>query len=1558
MLYSSCKRGHCKLKRLTLWALCFQRRGTNPPPPTQIRLQIKAQLQAQVLMHLPPSPKSQRCLRSAVVSSPHKFAQPGSTNSPHYYHPQQPPSNTCKPLLCIGTVSFSEKPCCPCTRRRKGGKCGRAQELRCQYRDSYQASIQHPVSVGQEKEKAVAATLEEDGDGGFFYCYNRSVFENTKRDLGCDVPDTKCDPEMQNDLASVDGSICQESLEKETFPYWKQGESSSAPCIEYKQVSALPLSNLVKKSTMDLNEPQDALSVKSFDHLHNMNGANPDLKTLINPPVLLSSQNFSDVSTKLSGLTFCPRKGSGEHMTTKPQEKLQNETLSVCSNLSKSSMTSENPHWCTSEGQCSSLSTAVVNASQKCEPVIVGGQQVRRSESAGSEVPQLHVVKCKNSTAFKLVSPKSSRKKMVIPDAAQPGSVLIARRSEHQIESQSQTDEHQEKKEQDVSKAASAHQRPDHLALGPVHPLFLGLASLTGCRDRMGRAIVELYGDHQGWRSAVTSQELFQMLLYFHYITRKEIRDAGLTLIFDAKKRNPEPELYKAIMLLHELNPQAVNSLVLMVDKESNNQPQKCPGIQTEVVTSLKTLFKLVEAKQLSSRLEGGLSHSYCDWLELHQKLFPFVCDLHEVSNLLLRAFTKLEERLRRDTVQNVQQCILDKRTLMRDILEDHQLVRLQRESGAILAHLRKESDFNYPHCKDLSDAVDSVTSLYNHVGEQAHVLVQRSYVLLEHLEYLLQLKEMEEHFIQIQLWFNTEGERQLLEVESVEHSGDRMEQILNSFTGFLIEANDRRNHALSLVSEAQQLQHRGLSYSETGMFGALVCTFKSCLEDFMYRAEACGRELQIMVNICDFCEQATALAKECNDYLDQNQFIIHSSQDKKQDSSSNSDTKATQYLLEKYGSGPSTSANHFVLQSFQDRFLHFSPEKFQEVKAQASALKGSWGMQLWNVAWLKCQEACQQLEERIQEVDLVNQPPSANSSWQIGHYVNVMSTNVQTVSPGGQTLVVQSTLGPQHPLWEDIVSGAVDVGKRKPILSTNTPSSANVACCNIIIKPEDGSDPKSIQGSNVTPPSPERPTRKSERESRRRQTNRARSVRDAAARSQSHTVGCQWFPWRRGRVPRSVSQDSGTKGAVTAGLSIPPEQQGRPSSSCSQHGQPSCKIFQEAQKFQISRHGSFCSYDSCMSGQKAAGDKHSSLPFRKYEETFCSQSPLQSTNNAVRLQRVMEELVFTEREYVRSLGYILTHYFPLMDRPDIPQELRGKQGIIFGNLEKLYNFHSHHFLPELETCHREPATVARCFLRHSESFGLYALYSKNKPRSDGLILHCHHDIFKRKQQELGDMMDLSSYLLRPIQRISKYSLLLQDMLALSGSHRPTEFTSSGCGSSPYVPVLTGSDMEREMAEVEAAADLVRFQMRHGNDLLTMDAIQDCDVNLKEQGQLVRQDEFTVFFKKKKCIRRVFLFEDLIIFSKTKRTDVGNDVYMYKQSFKTSDIGMTHNSTMSGLCFEIWFRRRKSEYTYTLKASSIELKRVWTNDLERILWNQASHSRGYLQQHHVAHFFV
>jgi len=57
-------------------------------------------------------------------------------------------------------------------------------------------------------------------------------------------------------------------------------------------------------------------------------------------------------------------------------------------------------------------------------------------------------------------------------------------------------------------------------------------------------------------------------------------------------------------------------------------------------------------------------------------------------------------------------------------------------------------------------------------------------------------------------------------------------------------------------------------------------------------------------------------------------------------------------------------------------------------------------------------------------------------------------------------------------------------------------------------------------------------------------------------------------------------------------------------------------------------------------------------------------------------------------------------------------------------------------------------------------------------------------------------------------------------------------------------------------------------------------------VNLLEQGDLLRQDEFVVWQGRRKCSRRVFLFEDLVLFSKTKKRASGTDCYVYKNCFK------------------------------------------------------------------------
>lgn len=64
----------------------------------------------------------------------------------------------------------------------------------------------------------------------------------------------------------------------------------------------------------------------------------------------------------------------------------------------------------------------------------------------------------------------------------------------------------------------------------------------------------------------------------------------------------------------------------------------------------------------------------------------------------------------------------------------------------------------------------------------------------------------------------------------------------------------------------------------------------------------------------------------------------------------------------------------------------------------------------------------------------------------------------------------------------------------------------------------------------------------------------------------------------------------------------------------------------------------------------------------------------------------------------------LLQNYISELVREDIPQALRGQRNVIFGNIEKIYEFHSQHFLQELEKCEHFPLQVGQVFLRHVSS--------------------------------------------------------------------------------------------------------------------------------------------------------------------------------------------------------------------------------------------------------------
>lgn len=377
-----------------------------PQPQRQTEGQPNPNTQLHVL------PTKAQMLNHSKSEDPASFRPSVSAQSSTLHHSlsQQTHPGSLTPSQCVRTVRFSEKPCTPCMRRRQGGKVSRAQELRCRYRDSYQAAIQNPVTFGQEIEgDDMLAVVEEDG---LSQCDDGQADTET----GCNAQGMWFDPGMQHQSLST-VIICKESGEKNTVPYWKPGETNTAPCVDYPVTNDLKVlpEQTVEKNTLSFIEPDEA---KKYGSFHNMNGTNSSAAMRLNTNRDLSILSDPQQSRVISARPHTLPVSSGEipamNMSLKSCERLQSKT-NITGASSNFSPQKRRDH--VSDGRCSSLSTAVVDTSEKCELVLVEGQNIRRQESTDprAAIPQLHVVKCKNSTAFRLVSPKINRRKIVLP---------------------------------------------------------------------------------------------------------------------------------------------------------------------------------------------------------------------------------------------------------------------------------------------------------------------------------------------------------------------------------------------------------------------------------------------------------------------------------------------------------------------------------------------------------------------------------------------------------------------------------------------------------------------------------------------------------------------------------------------------------------------------------------------------------------------------------------------------------------------------------------------------------------------------------------------------------------------------------------------------------------------------------------------------------------------------------------------------------------------------------------------------------------------------------------
>ncbi|XP_031337213.1 kalirin-like [Photinus pyralis] len=303
---------------------------------------------------------------------------------------------------------------------------------------------------------------------------------------------------------------------------------------------------------------------------------------------------------------------------------------------------------------------------------------------------------------------------------------------------------------------------------------------------------------------------------------------------------------------------------------------------------------------------------------------------------------------------------------------------------------------------------------------------------------------------------------------------------------------------------------------------------------------------------------------------------------------------------------------------------------------------------------------------------------------------------------------------------------------------------------------------------------------------------------------------------------------------------------------------------------------------------------------------------------SARRKEFIMAELLQTERTYVKDLETCIKSFLKEMKTSNgngIPLALLKKEDVIFGNMEEIYNFHNSIFLRELEKYETMPEDVGHCFVTWAQKFDMYVCYCKNKPESNTLLVQHGGTFFEELQKKHKVEHPIAAYLIKPVQRITKYQLLLKDL-------------QSCC--------------QEGQGEIKDGLEVMLNVPKKANDAMHLSLLEGCDVSADKLGEVVLQDAFSVWDPKqlirKGRDRHIFLFELYLLFTKEVKDSAGKVKYIYKNKLMTSELGVTEHMEGDECKFAVWTGRAPiSDYRIVLRASSLDTKQLWVKKLREVI---------------------
>lgn len=251
-------------------------------------------------------------------------------------------------------------------------------------------------------------------------------------------------------------------------------------------------------------------------------------------------------------------------------------------------------------------------------------------------------------------------------------------------------------------------------------------------------------------------------------------------------------------------------------------------------------------------------------------------------------------------------------------------------------------------------------------------------------------------------------------------------------------------------------------------------------------------------------------------------------------------------------------------------------------------------------------------------------------------------------------------------------------------------------------------------------------------------------------------------------------------------------------------------------------------------------------------------------------------------------------------------------------------------FLKELEKYENMPEDVGHCFVTWARSFDIYVTYCKNKSDSMALLLLPGvSESFDQIQKANHVLHPVSAYLIKPVQRITRYQLLLKELL-------------SCCE-------------EGFEGEIKDGLDVMLSVPRKANDAVALSELDGCDITTEKLGDVILQDHFQVVESSKSLLpsrkcrdRRVFLFDHYLVFAKEVKIDhhqQQNNLSSNHSSLTSLNSGNTTSSQSSHPSTPLVLHSQKVKLVFKNKLMTASLgitEHVDSDETKFALWTNGA----------------